>query len=121
MVIHDRSLRATHDLAAEIGAASRLAVDNERLLAQAMAQLADLRASRTRIVEAADATRRRLERDLHDGAQQRLLALSYEIQLAEADGSRPGDVRLAGALATAARRRRPRSSSCATWPTASSR
>ncbi len=53
-----------------------------------LAQLEDLRSSRARIVEAADSARRRIERDLHDGAQQRLLTLSYELRLAraEADG-----------------------------------
>ncbi len=101
VVIHDRSLAATHDLEREIGAASRLAVDNERLRAEALAQLADLRAARARIVEAADDTRRQLERNLHDGAQQRLLALSYELQLAEADATATGDPRLAAVLATA--------------------
>jgi signal transduction histidine kinase len=101
VVIHDQSLAATHDLEREIGAASRLAVDNERLRAEALAQLADLRAARTRIVEAADDTRRQLERNLHDGAQQRLLALSYELQLAEADATAAGDPRLADLLATA--------------------
>lgn len=102
VVIHDRSLAATHDLEGEIGAASRLAVDNERLRAETLAQLADLRAARARIVEAADDTRRLLERNLHDGAQQRLLALSYELQLAEADATAADDRRLAGVLATAA-------------------
>src|SRR5262249_28078235 len=42
--------------------------------------LADVRASRTRLVEAADEARRRLERDLHDGAQQRLLAIGLALQ-----------------------------------------
>ena len=101
LVIHDQSLAATHDLESEIGAASRLAVDNERLRAEALAQVADLRAARARIVEAADNTRRQLERNLHDGAQQRLLALSYELQLAEADATAAGDPRLAAVLATA--------------------
>ena len=101
LVIHDRSLTATHDLQHEIGAASRLAVDNERLRAQALAQLADLRASRARIVETADNTRQQLERNLHDGAQQRLLALSYELQLAEIDARAAGEARLAGVLAMA--------------------
>jgi signal transduction histidine kinase len=101
VVIHDRSLAATHDLELEIGAASRLAVDNERLRAETLAQLADLRAARARIVEAGDDTRRQLERNLHDGAQQRLLALSYELQLAEADATAAGDPRLAALLTTA--------------------
>jgi signal transduction histidine kinase len=103
-VTHDRSLEASHDLAREIGAASRLAVDNERLRAQALAQLSDLRTSRVRIVETADDTRRQLERNLHDGAQQRLLALSYELQLAEADARAAGDTRLAGVLTEAGER-----------------
>jgi signal transduction histidine kinase len=65
----------------EVGAAARLAVDNERLEATVHARLRELRASRARIVEAGDAARSRLERDLHDGAQQRLLALSFELRL----------------------------------------
>jgi signal transduction histidine kinase len=82
---------------AVIGAAARLAVDNERLQAVLLAQVADLRASRARIVETGDAARRGLERDLHDGAQQRLLALSYELRLAQAQASGPA----AGTLAEA--------------------
>lgn len=101
IVIHDRSLGATHDLPREIGSASRLAVDNERLQAQASLQLADLRASRARIVETSDNTRRQLERNLHDGAQQRLLALSYELQLAEHDARAAGDTRLTDVLSAA--------------------
>jgi signal transduction histidine kinase len=100
VVVHDRSLAATHDLAGEIGSASRLAVDNERLRAQALAQLADLRASRARIVETSDRTRCRLERDLHDGAQQRLLALLYELRLAHADAMAAGDQQLSAQLST---------------------
>jgi signal transduction histidine kinase len=84
---------ALPDLEREIGAAVRLALENERLQAEALAQLDQLQASRVRIVETGDAERRRLERDLHDGAQQRLLALSYDIRLArtnaQADGDRP--------------------------------
>jgi signal transduction histidine kinase len=54
------------------------------LQAEALAQLDQLQASRVRIVETGDTERRRLERDLHDGAQQRLLALSYDLRLAHA-------------------------------------
>jgi signal transduction histidine kinase len=100
IVVHDRALAATHDLAFEIGSASRLAVDNERLRAQALAQLTDLRASRARIVETSDSTRRRLERDLHDGAQQRLLALLYELRLAHAEAIAAGDSQLSEQLST---------------------
>src|SRR5207237_314367 len=82
IVRHDRAVADTDRLERAIGAAARLAVDNERLRAGVLAQLEDLRASRARIVEAGDAERRRLERDLHDSAQQRLLALSYELRIA---------------------------------------
>jgi signal transduction histidine kinase len=75
---------ALPDLERELGAAVRLALENERLQAEALAQLDQLRASRIRIVETGDTERRRLERDLHDGAQQRLLALSYDLRLARA-------------------------------------
>jgi len=75
---------ALPDLERELGAAARLALENERLQAEALAQLDQLRASRVRIVETGDSERRRLERDLHDGAQQRLLALSYDLRLARA-------------------------------------
>jgi signal transduction histidine kinase len=84
VVVHDAALLDGAALEREIGAAARLAVDNERLQAAVLAQLADLRESRARIVQSADAERRRLERDLHDGAQQRLLALIYELRIARA-------------------------------------
>jgi signal transduction histidine kinase len=71
-------------LASQVGAAARLAVDNERLAASLRARVRQLTESRARIVAAGDAARRRLERDLHDGAQQGLLAVSYELRLAAA-------------------------------------
>lgn len=66
----------------EIGAAATLAIDNERLRAGIAANLSDLRRSRLRVVEAGDAERRRIERNLHDGMQQSLLILQYELGLA---------------------------------------
>jgi signal transduction histidine kinase len=84
VVVHDPALLDGRDLEREIGSAARLAVENEALRAAVLAQLAELRASRTRIVEAGDGARRRLERDLHDGAQQRLLAVALELRLARA-------------------------------------
>jgi signal transduction histidine kinase len=92
---------ALPDLERELGAAVRLALENERLQAEVLAQLEDLRASRVRIVETGDAERRRLERDLHDGAQQRLLALSYDLRLARASAQADGD-RQTGSLLTQA-------------------
>ena len=59
-----------------------------------------VRASRARIVELGDEERRRLERNLHDGAQQRLLALSYQLRLAHADAEAHGDAELAALLTT---------------------
>jgi signal transduction histidine kinase len=79
MVSHAATLP---ELQPEIGTAVRLGLENERLQAGVLAHLEELRASRARIVETGDAERRRLERDLHDGAQQRLLALSYDIRVA---------------------------------------
>jgi signal transduction histidine kinase len=69
-------------LAEAVGSVARLALENERLAAQVRAQLEDVRASRQRIVEATDAERRRVERDLHDGAQQRLVALAMRLDVA---------------------------------------
>lgn len=80
-----------HDVDRLVGPAVRLAFDNERLRAGLLAQVSELRASQARIVERADATRRQIERDLHDGAQQRLLALSYDIRLARSAATAAGD------------------------------
>ncbi|MEO3856925.1 hypothetical protein [Acrocarpospora sp. B8E8] len=79
LIAHDPGSR---ELTERIGPAARLAIDNERLRAEVLAQIADLRASRTRVVTAGDDARRGLERDLHDGAQQRLLAVAFELRLA---------------------------------------
>jgi signal transduction histidine kinase len=81
-VDHDPALVGTVDLAAQIGAAARLAIDNERLRAEALALLGQVVASRARLVAAGDEARRCLERDLHDGAQQRVLAIGSELRLA---------------------------------------
>src|SRR6266487_3021072 len=101
IVVHDAALLDGPALEREIGSAARLAVENERLQAEVLAQLEDLRASRARIVETGDAERRRLERDLHDGAQQRLLALFYDLRLARAAAEADGDPKLVTLLAAA--------------------
>jgi signal transduction histidine kinase len=80
-IVHDERLLGQRPLLEAAGSAARLALENTRLQAELRRQLAELQASRARIVEAADAERRRLERDLHDGAQQRLLALGLALQL----------------------------------------
>ena len=98
LVVHDRGLSVA--LERELGSATRMAVDNERMRAAVLAQLQDLRSSRARIVEAGDSARRRIERDLHDGAQQRLLTLSYELRLARAAAERDGQTDVATVLAS---------------------
>jgi signal transduction histidine kinase len=80
-LLHRSDLLDNPELIEEVASAARLALENERLQAEARAQLEDLRLSRTRIIEAGDAERRRLERDLHDGAQQRLVGLSLALRL----------------------------------------
>jgi signal transduction histidine kinase len=66
----------------QFGAAVVLAADNERLLAAIRHDVIELRASRARIVETGDAARRRLERNLHDGAQQRMLSIVRDLSIA---------------------------------------
>ena len=95
LVGHSRGDLAEEELAREIGAGARLAVENERLQAEVLAQLHDLQVSRARIVETGDTARRRLERDLHDGAQQRLLALTYDLRVARSAAQADGDGGLA--------------------------
>lgn len=80
VLVHDPALDP--DLVRATAAAAGMALDNERLHAELRAQLEEVRASRERIVRAGDAERRRVERDLHDGAQQRLLALSLALHSA---------------------------------------
>jgi signal transduction histidine kinase len=89
---------STSDLQREVGTAVQLGLENERLQAEVLAHLEELRASRGRIVETGDAERRRLERDLHDGAQQRLLALSYDIRVAITAATEEGDERAVSLL-----------------------
>jgi signal transduction histidine kinase len=79
VLLHRPGLLDDPAVVEEVAAATRLALDNERLHAEVLARIEDLRASRARIVAAGEAERRRLERDLHDGAQQRLLGLSLAL------------------------------------------
>jgi len=80
---HDASLLDDRDQVRAVGAAAGLALENERLDAELRAKVKELRASRTRMMEEASAERRRLERDLHDGAQQRLVSLALNLRIAE--------------------------------------
>lgn len=89
VVLHDPEISSIDSIKATIGTALMLALDNERLRSEALAQLADLRASRARVVEAGDAERRQIERNLHDGAQQRMLALSFDLRRAVGHAETP--------------------------------
>ena len=80
-IIHRPDLANT-DIVQTAGTAAVLQLENERLRADLKARLDELRASRARIVEVSDAERRRLERNLHDGAQQQLVALALQLRLA---------------------------------------
>ena len=90
VIVHDPALLEDPGLVASVSAAVGLAIENQSLTAELQTQLDEVPASRAQIVSAADAERARLERDIHDGAQQRLLALMIELRLArEAVGRDP--------------------------------
>src|SRR5205814_1618063 len=78
---HAPGLLDDEQLVEEVTRAARLGLEHERLQAEVRAHLEELRASRARIIAAGDAERKRLERDLHDGAQQRLVALALALRL----------------------------------------
>ena len=96
-LIHDPAL--DEGLVRGAGAAAGMAIANEQLRAEVRAQLEEVRASRQRIVEAGDRERRRVERNLHDGAQQRLVTLS--LALAMLRGRTDGDPATSAALGDA--------------------
>ncbi|MDQ3738603.1 MAG: sensor histidine kinase, partial [Actinomycetota bacterium] len=81
-LVHDPALREEQGMLDAVCAAVGLAMENERLHAEVLARLGEVTASRARIVQAADAERRRVERNLHDGAQQRLVTLSLALTMA---------------------------------------
>ena len=83
-IIHDAELDTGPELVNAAAAGAALAIDNERLKADLRARVEELRVSRVRIVEAGDHARRRIERDLHDGAQQQLVSLSLDLRLLKA-------------------------------------
>ena len=109
---HARGLLDDPAVVSAIASATRLTLRNERLHAELRARLEDLRAMRARIVAAGDAERRRLERDLHDGAQQRLVAtLGQSRSRRRAHGRAASTARRSRAPARRCARRSPR---CAT-------
>jgi signal transduction histidine kinase len=82
-VIHDDALRASPRLLDAGLAMAGVVLANQRLAAQAETAALEVKRSRTRLAASAERERRRIERDLHDGAQQRLVALRIELELAE--------------------------------------
>jgi signal transduction histidine kinase len=95
-VVHDPALRSqSSELLDAALATARLSLENERLQAELAAKLAELKAAHTRGLDGVIAERRRLERNLHDGAQQRLVALALTLRMAQA---RLGDPDAARAL-----------------------
>jgi signal transduction histidine kinase len=83
VLLHDAALEHNAELVRSVCAAAGLALENERLHAELRARLVELQASRARLVEATDAERRRIERDLHDGTQQRLVSIAMSLGLLE--------------------------------------
>lgn len=81
-LIHDAAVSEDRHVLEAATTAAGLALEHQRLTAVVRAQLAEVRASRARIAEAADAERRRLERDLHDGVQQRLVTAALTFGMA---------------------------------------
>jgi signal transduction histidine kinase len=79
VMLVDKMVMQEPQLLKAAGAMARLALENERLHAEVRSQLVQLRSTTARLVEAGQDARRRIERDLHDGAQQRLLALSMTL------------------------------------------
>jgi len=82
-LVHDPALDNEPELLAAVSAGAAIALENGRLHAELRARLVELRGSRARVIEAGQSERQRLERNLHDGAQQRLIALSLDLGLLE--------------------------------------
>jgi signal transduction histidine kinase len=88
-LVHDPTLADQRPLVEAVVAAARLALENAQLYAAQRAQLEAVRASRARIVMAADLERQRIQRDLHDGVQNKLLTISLLVSQAAADAPAP--------------------------------
>ena len=100
-IVHDASLVDEPELLRASGAAAGLALENARLHAEMRAQLVQVQESRVRIVATADEERRRIERDIHDGAQQRLVALALQLRSAQRQLSNRSDPEIDRLLAEA--------------------
>jgi len=105
VLVHDGGLEQEPQLIRLTAAAASMALEHTRLQAEVLAQLEQVRASRARLVEAGDAERRRLERDLHDGAQQRLVTLSLALGMAR-DRAAEADPELGSLIESASKEAR---------------
>ena len=114
-LLHDPSLEDEPELLAAATAGAGIALENARLHVELRARLEELRGSRARMVDVANKERQRLERNLHDGAQQRLVALSLELSLLERRAAGDARRRRSGSTGPGARSR-PRSRSSARSP-----
>jgi signal transduction histidine kinase len=101
VLLHDPALQHNTELVDSVCAAAGLTLENERLQAELRAKLAELQESRARLVEATEAERRRIERNLHDGTQQRLVSIAMSLGLLES--KLPGDPGPARPIASEAR------------------
>ena len=101
-MLHDGALDDDPGLVRAVAATARMTIENERLQAEVRAQLEEVRASRARIVAFGDAERRRVERNLHDGAQQRLVNLSLALGIARSQVGTGSEQEIAVALDEAA-------------------
>ena len=81
-IVYDATLRDARGHVRAVGAAAALALQNERLDAELRAKVGELRSSRERMLRIGLEERRRLERDLHDGAQQRLVSTALNLRIA---------------------------------------
>jgi len=99
-LVHDPSLLEEPELVEGVGAAARLSLENARLQAELRVQLKNVEESRARIVAAGDEQRRRIERDLHDGSQQRLVAIALALRTAQRRHGRKLDPDVERLLAT---------------------
>jgi len=105
VLVYDEGLELEPQLVKLTAAAASMALEHTRLQAEVQAQLEQVRASRARLVEAGDAERRRLERDLHDGAQQRLVTLSLALGMAR-DRAAEADPELGSLIESASKEAR---------------
>ena len=93
VLLHDPALEEERELLEAVGAAAGIALENGRLHAEQKAHLEELKGSRARVIEAGQRERQRLERNLHDGAQQRLIALALELSMLEKQVAGDADAR----------------------------